>query len=56
MLVLNLEVNLNFKRRKEKVKKTKDRKEKDDEDDEKTMEPDDPIKYEPTITQVISVL
>ena len=56
MLVLNLEVNLNFKRRREKVKKTKDRKVEDDEDDEKTLEPDDPIKYEPSITQVISVL
>jgi hypothetical protein len=47
IMVLNLEVNLNFKRKKEKVSKhTKVRKE--DEEDDKEKDHEEPIKYEPS--------
>ena len=53
MLVLNLEVNLNYRRRRDKPPKGKTKPEDEVQDDKKDEEP---IRYEPTITQVIAVL
>jgi dynein heavy chain len=57
IIVLNLEVNLNFKRKKEKSKHPK-RKENEEEPEVKDKDADleEPIKYDPTVAQVVHIL